>query len=129
MINVHDVEGTEENITKAELREKLYMAATENTNIWAQLLWVSGGNLNPNKCCHYYLDPTYSYAKQKIQYGKQKTTPGQIFLNNPATNSSTAIERVESSEGRRTLGVILAPDGNCSKQIKHCYTKAGILTN
>jgi hypothetical protein len=124
MINVHDVEGTGENITKAELREKLYMVATEYTNIWAQLLWVSGGNLNPNKCFHYYLDPTYSYTKQKIQYGKQKTTQGQIFLNNPATNSSTAIERVEPSEGRRTLGVILAPDGNCSKQIKHCYTKA-----
>ncbi len=69
------------------------------------------------------MEPTYNHATQRIQYSTPQKTPGTITLNNPATKLTTTIERIEPTHGRRTLGVILAPDGNCHKQIRQCIAK------
>ncbi len=105
-------------------RDSLFAAANENSNLWANILWTSGGSLNPNKCFCYYLDPTFNHTTQGITYKSIKQAPGQLTLTPPDNNISTTITRFEPREGKRSLGVIMAPDGNCHQQIKQCIEKA-----
>lgn len=96
----------------------IFEAANKNTDIWTKLLWISGGNLNPEKCFYYYLEPHYNHSSGHIKYKRIKQSPGDIHIQDPETNQTTPVKRLEPSDGKRTLGVILAPDGNCSTQIK-----------
>jgi hypothetical protein len=112
------------NQSNSDRREKIFEQANKNANTWAQLLWISGGNLNHSKCFHYYLEPSYNHATNRINYSTSRKAPGTIMLSNPATNTQHTVERVEPTEGRRFLGVILAPDGNCRQQIRHCIAKS-----
>jgi hypothetical protein len=47
-----------------------------------------------------------------------------IAIHNPENNTSTSLNLVEPHQGKRTLCIILAPDGNCSQQIKQCQAMA-----
>jgi hypothetical protein len=120
MINVKGISGCACQHSKGQQRAMLFEAANKNTNIWAEILWISGGNLNPEKCFYYYLHPKYNHATGRIQYETSPKAPGEILLHNPDTQITTPLRRVEPNDGRRTLGVILAPDGNCSHQIQKC---------
>lgn len=73
------------------------------------------GNLNVNKCFYYYLQPTFNFSKQKTSYTTIYHSPGHIIVNNPATQTNIELKRIEPNEVRRTLGVILAPNGDASK--------------
>jgi hypothetical protein len=55
---------------------------------------------------------------------KELPLPQPISICNPADNSIHHLERVSPSTSRRTLGVILTPDGKGDSQIKHCLNKA-----
>jgi len=50
--------------------------------------------------------------------------PHPLMIRNPANNTICQLERVPPTTGRRTLGVILAPDGSGSSQLKLCLFKA-----
>jgi len=43
-----------------------------------------------------------------------------ISIWNPANSTFYSFERVESSIARRTLSIILSPDGKGNTQIQHC---------
>jgi hypothetical protein len=108
-------------------RERLFEAATTNTKIWSSLLWLSGGNLNSSKCFYYYIQPRYNFKRMNTEYIKEKKAPGQLTLFNHATSIATSMERLEPSIARRTLGVILAPNGDCKQQIRTSINKANVF--
>lgn len=49
-------------------RETLFNTATENSNEWASLLWILGGNLNVSKCFYYYLQPKLNQSSGSSKY-------------------------------------------------------------
>jgi hypothetical protein len=115
--------------SRASIRDSLFDNATKNLNNWAQLLWMSGGNLNSNKCFYYYLQPNYNFQTQQITYETSRKAPGHITLTDPATNNEHPLTGLEPKEARRTLGVLLAPDGNTSQQYELTRDKAHLFTN
>jgi hypothetical protein len=57
----------------------------------------------------------------------EKKAPGRIGITDPSTLSTTVIKWVEPSTAIRTLGVLLAPDGNNKTQIQTTKDKAQIF--
>jgi hypothetical protein len=49
-------------------RTQLFTTATENANTRASLLWMSGGQLNTNKCFYYFLKPKYNFTSNTTKY-------------------------------------------------------------
>ncbi len=116
--------GITPQLPKTRRRELLFDAATHNTEIWTKMLWLSGGNINPDKCFYYYMKPFFNYTKHTIAYESSKKAPGSIQLTDPATNQETHIKRIEPTEARRTLGAIIAPNDNGTEQIKQTIQQA-----
>jgi hypothetical protein len=112
-----------------EEREQLFHIANLNSDKWIRILWISGGNLNVEKCFYYYLQPSFNFATQKITYKPTRQSLGHIKINNPATQTTIEIKRLEPKEARRTLGVMVAPDGNASKQYQVTKEKATTYLN
>ncbi len=104
--------------------EKLVEHANKNSNIWAELQWISGGDLNYNKCFSYLIDPHYDYKSDSIKYTSKLKAPGEIMISNPATKTIATLTREEPHTARRTLGVHLAPTGDSSTQTSICIEKA-----
>jgi hypothetical protein len=100
-----------------KMRDKRLHTANNNTNTWTKLMSTSGGNLNPNKCFWYYIEPTYDYSTQQIKYLPSAKTPGEILIDNPATETTLPINRVQCTTGKCTLRVIMAPNGDSTEQI------------
>jgi hypothetical protein len=50
-------------------------------------------------------------------------------ITDPATMSSQPLKRLEPNEAKRTLGVILAPDGNTTLQFQTSREKANAFLN
>jgi hypothetical protein len=118
MINTKGLPNINPKHSKDQQQSLLFEVANKNTDIWSEILWISGGNLNPEKYFYYYIHPQYNHATGRIQYQSRKKAPGDIFLRNPDTKTINPLRRIEPHEGRRTPGVILAPVGNCSQQKK-----------
>jgi hypothetical protein len=112
-----------------EERAYLFQIANLNTDKWTRILWISGGNLNLNKCFYYYLQPSYNHGSQKVTYANSRKAPGNIVVTNPATNTAITIQRVEPREAKRTLGVMMAPDGNAMTQYRTSKEKATTYLN
>jgi hypothetical protein len=48
-VNTNELQQPVQNDSTKQ-RGSLFSAANENSNLWANILWTSGGSLNPNKC-------------------------------------------------------------------------------
>ncbi len=104
---------------KQQQREQLFTATNQNTKTWTDLLWISGGNLVTSKCFFYYIHPSFDYNTCTIKYETTIKAPGQIFSYNHTTGTQTELQRVEPTNAKRTLGIILAPNASSTKQINH----------
>jgi hypothetical protein len=124
MVNEQGVPSIIPEENRQSRNNKLLTTANHNTDIWARMLWISGGNLNPDKCFFYWLQPEYNHSAGRIQYASTKRAPGTISIRNPATNERKNLTRVEPHLAKRTLGTMLAPDGNVRTQMQVCYDKA-----
>jgi hypothetical protein len=101
----------------------LHHTASSTSQKWSDLLWVSGGYLNLNKCYYYAFSPSINYKSNKIQYSTLDFDQG-ITIQHPLTGSSQCIPGVLPQDSKRTLGVVISPDGNGSKQLQLLINKA-----
>ena len=105
----------------------LFQAGTANTQLWADLLWISGGNLNPSKCFSYFILPKYNFNSNRTTV-HQIPFEGHLSVTNPANHLpypvEQPVEQVPPSSARRTLGVFMAPDGSNRTQLKQSLIKA-----
>jgi hypothetical protein len=56
-------------------RDLIFAQANNNTKAWPDLMWISGGNLNPGKCFFYYIKPKYNFKNSPliiVLYGNLK---------------------------------------------------------
>jgi hypothetical protein len=84
----------------------LLQLATKNSQKWADLMWMSGGNQNLEKCFFYVVH----FKSNTIQYSKIQSDSG-ISITNPATGDDVILQSLNPDDSHCTLGVILSPDG------------------
>jgi hypothetical protein len=110
-------------VSENERFASLLSAGQKNFHSWADLLWISGGNLNLGKCFTYSILPDYNFSSQKM---KVRPIPFQstIRITNPADASVHEADQIAPTCARRTLGVIMAPDGSNKLQLRHTLLKA-----
>ena len=101
----------------------LHRTASSNSQKWSDLLWVSGGLLDLDKCYFYAFPPSINYKTNKINYRALDFGQG-IKVQNPNTGSQNCILGVSPQDSKCTLGVVLSPDGNGYRQLQILITKA-----
>jgi hypothetical protein len=109
--------------TTTQRLELLHNEGRNNTQIWADLLWISGGQQNLDKCFSYSILPQYNFSSGQT-ITKPLTFPQPIKIINPATGSDHLMEQIHPSIAKRTLGVIMAPNASNKAQLKHTLIKA-----
>jgi hypothetical protein len=93
----------------------------ENIDLWSGGLAATGGQLEPRKT--YWYNINFKWQQGKWRYAtKQEATVNLTTMDHNGWR--TSLEQVDISEGRRTLGVRLAPDGNNREEFKYLKTQA-----
>jgi len=101
----------------------LLQLATKNSQKWADLMWMSGGNLNLGKCFFYAFQPSINYKSNTICYYKIPSDSG-ISITNPAIGADVVLQSLNPDDSCHTLGVILSPDGQGKTHLKITLNKA-----
>jgi len=81
------------NIDLPNLSNLLHKHASQNSKLWSDSVWMSGGNLNSSKCFMYAFFPKIKYKTNKINY-LSLPLPSPIRLHNPENKSSHPILHV-----------------------------------
>jgi len=102
--------------------ELLQIAAT-NSQKWADLTGMSGGNLNLGRCFFYAFLPSINFKSNTIQYAIIQSDTG-ISITNPADGTEVSLQSLNPDDSRCTLGIILSPEGKGKSQLKHSLSKA-----
>jgi len=88
---------------------------------WNQLIKVTGGALNPNKCCYAF------YHWQPDQYGILRLKPppdSTEHLTLSTTETQEQIPLLPIAEGTRYLGIYIATNGSTKMMENHLWRKA-----
>jgi hypothetical protein len=103
-----------------ETGKEVLSHAQENVNHWNGAIRATGGALDPNKTHWYLIDFLWRQGVWKY---------AGIDANNQLTmldsdGKKVQLQQLPVSKGMRTLGVILAPDGNNEDQVQALLEKA-----
>jgi len=62
--------------------DDMMRSASDNAQLWADYLWLSGsgGKLNLSKCFYYAFQPSINYKKNEVSYASLPTTTTHIVL-------------------------------------------------
>jgi hypothetical protein len=93
----------------------------QNINLWAGGLAATGGQLEPEKT--YWYNINFKWNQGRWAYTSIAESPANLTTDDLSGDVDT-LERVETKEGRRTLGVRLAPDGNNEAEYKYLKEQA-----
>jgi hypothetical protein len=96
---------------------------SNNAQIWSDLLRVSGGQPNLNKCFFYAFTPSINYKMNRITYSKT-LLDNDIKVKNRSDGSVHTLQGLSPNKARHTLRVYLSPDGDGSTQIQVSTKKA-----
>jgi len=107
----------------SDIGSALLPFASENSQIWADSLWISGGKLNTYKCIYYAFLPIVNFKKNSIKY-IDLPMPDQIRIRNRQNNTIQPIETVRPDESCHMLGVFLSPEGDGTAQLKKSLARA-----
>jgi hypothetical protein len=105
-IIAHLMDGDDDTLTQMQ----------RSLDLWAGGLAATGGQLEPAKTFWYHI--TFKWNEGMWRYTSKDETPAQLTMQN-SNNQRTVLEQLEVWEGRRTLGVRLAPDGNNREEYKY----------
>jgi len=83
---------------------------------------MSGGNINSSKCFYYALHPKLNCKTNTISHNNIQL-PAPILMHNQELNQYQPIPQIPPSIAKRTLGVLLSPDGSGKTQINHSLRK------
>jgi hypothetical protein len=93
---------------------------------WERLLFATGGALNLAKCFWYGIEWTFTTAGEPQM--NHKINEPVITLTSGATpDQAEILQRISVTEGQRTLGVRLAPDGNDKTKFKYRILQAEMM--
>jgi len=118
-----NVQGASLNSTSRDIDpSNLAALATNNAQAWSDCMWISGGQLNLDKFFYYAFNHTMDYKSNSIKCSTLQLND-EITIKNRDL-STHILTGVPPNEARRTLGVMLSPDGNGDTQIKITLKKA-----
>jgi hypothetical protein len=80
-------------------------------------MWVSGGNFNLGKCFYFAFHPVIHFKSNSVKY-KTITNSYGLSVQNPADGKKTLLQGLNPNDARRTLRVIMSPDGTSTTQLK-----------
>ena len=89
---------------------------------WERILYSSGGSLELRKCFWYLV--YWEWVDGRPQMMPSISSPAMIALTKGHIPVYMVIERKETWEAMRTLGIWVAPDGNYRKEAQFLWTKA-----
>lgn len=92
-------------------------ALQKAVDIWEGALRATGGAIVPAKSFWYLVDFERN-AEGVAKYKKKAVLPGDLTVLD-TNGERVTLERLECSEGRRTLGVRAAPDGNQQAEFEY----------
>jgi len=100
--------------------QSLTSAMQDKAQVWERLLWTCGGALNLKKCYWYAISWKWDKHGKATMCSIDDTLDLKIRLSQGADHTTTTkIERVDVSIGRRTLGMRLAPLGTDNDEFEH----------
>ena len=101
-------------------KEQLLLAATnENAMKWVKYTSFGGGLVNKTKSFVYFIKPTQDPDTGRYTYAKQAECPGRVVLpDHDDPDIVVEAGRYEAEEAQRTLGLMVAPDGNVAAEIR-----------
>jgi hypothetical protein len=88
---------------------------------WEGAIRATGGALVPAKSHWYLID--FQWVDGKPSYKSVCMAPGTLTLFGDSGTRVT-LDRLEPSEGRRTLGARANPDGNCQEEFEYLCTES-----
>ena len=89
---------------------------------WERILFSSGGSLNIPKCFWYLV--YWEWPQGRPTMMNSVSAPGIVALTQGNSPVYSVVQRKETWEAMRTLGVRVAPDGNFKKEASFLQTKA-----
>jgi hypothetical protein len=95
-------------------------------DLWAGGLAATGGQLEPEKTFWYNI--RFHWTNGKWRYTSKQEVPTTLTMYN-ADGTRSTLEQVEVWEGRRTLGVRLAPDGNNKSEFRYLREQCDAWAN
>ena len=114
--------------TGASVGEDLIAPAQKALDNWSGTLEAKGGELASAKTFCYLLDYKLDEKQVEYVYWTKDEIPGEFnILDNEYTCYS--IQRFKPSEGKETLGVCLAINGNEDPQFEHLMSKAELFAS
>jgi hypothetical protein len=87
-----------------------------SVDLWNGLLSATGGQLEATKTFWYNIQ--FKWKEGRWSYATNTDSPAILTMAN-ADGTRTLLEQVDVNEGRRTLGVRLAPDGNNKAEFEY----------
>jgi hypothetical protein len=114
-------DNTSDNITGQGV-----LQGSSNAQLWSDLLWILGGQLNLYKCYYYAFCSSINYKTNKISYSSISFEDG-IKVKSCLDGTTHTLQALPPNEARCTFGVMLSPDGDCSTQLHATKKGEGIF--
>jgi hypothetical protein len=119
---VNDTDILHIDLTKDESTHEVHTAIQGSVNSWGNLLIVTGGVLQPNKC--FYSIILFEWSNGEWRYS-ENSTRDDLRITVPLPNgSSELISHKKVSHAEKTLGAMTSPDGNSTASIAMMQEKA-----
>ncbi len=94
----------------------LFHCAQRNIDTWNNLIWFSGGKLNPQKCHSSPFDRRFNFKKFNMEY-HSITPKDPLLLHDRNNQHKIQLDHRNQDVAKRTLGVFLAPTGSAPHYI------------
>jgi hypothetical protein len=122
ILYVNDTDLLHIDLTKDETVDKVHAAIQDSVNSWGNLLIVTGGALQPNKC--FYSIISFEWVNGECRYKNNKIR-GEFGATVPLPQNGRApIAHSPVTHSEKTLGAMTSPDGSSRALIKMMQEKA-----
>ena len=106
-------------------RASIITNATEDAQLWSNILWASGGILEHSKCSYHYLRTDFDPNRAPVLRGGEHGDP---IIIKAANGTTTILQQLLVYTPYKTLGTFQCPGPAHRRQTESLIQKAQILT-
>jgi hypothetical protein len=127
---VDDTNGQANQFLQSETKhtlQKVYNAAQTNATLWAQMLGVSGGSLELQKCSYHVINWKFSIQGAPVLAACASTFQA-LEVRDPLTNRDHSLSYIPPHKAHKTLGHYKEPAGTQVEQFRKLKDKSDSIT-